>query len=590
MNGSTRHIVRVVLITCGLAVLAAAVMAQASQTALGAPPPLSGLVSPTHPVASNWYSNRNPAFAWRGVTATPTIAGYSYILDQNALTVPDTVVDLPPFSFAPKLDARIPVYPRALAVGDFNRDGRLDLAVLSGDSRSFVTILLGKGNGTFGRRLTFRAPNYSPMATADLNRDGKLDLVIGNGARFSVFLGNGNGTFGAARSYTVGADAAGLAIGDVNGDHRPDIVCADGDQVSVLLGRGDGTFGAAHAFVADPYAWDPALALADLNGDGRRDIVAYGYEGANRPVGALSVLLGKGIGGFKAAVTTLTGEFLPEGLAVTDVNHDGKRDLLVAGYVDGADYGDPAYYAVAVFLGNGDGGFSPGAQYVFGPQSQYQPSAFNVADFNRDGNADVLVGTQVGLYVLLGNGDGTFQAPVEFGGGVGAGLVGDFNRDGKPDVAGVNSQGDTVSVYLNRGTSATYSGLADGVWYFHVRAVDSGAVGGPTATRAVRIDTQRPCTLAPSAASVQRGGRALLTYGVNDPPPCAGWCAVRITLVDSHGVVVHRHASGRVHNGVLHQTAFTCSLPKGLYRFFVYATDAAGNTQGNVAANVLVVH
>ena len=543
-------------------------------------------------MASNWYANRSPAFSWRGVTATPMIAGYSYILDQNALTVPDTAVDLPPFTFAPKLDARIPLNPRVRAVGDFNRDGRLDLAVLSGDSRCAVTILLGKGNGAFGRRLTFRAPNYSTsMATADLNRDGKLDLVIGREARFSVLqgreatfrvlLGRGNGTFGAARSYTVGAYPGALAIADVNADHRPDIVCAYGDQVKVLLGRGHGTFEAARGVVVDPYSFVHSLTLGDLNGDGRRDVIVGGQEGVNQPVGTLSVLLGKGTGGFKAAVTTMTGEFLPEGLAVIDVNGDGKRDLLVADYVDGSDYGDPTYCAVAVFLGNGDGSFSPGAQYVVG---QNEPSAFKVADFNRDGNADLLVATAGSLYILLGNGDGTFQAPVEFASGADDAPVGDFNRDGKPDVVGVNWQGAMASVYLNRSTSATYRGLADGVWYFHVRAVDANAVGGPTATRVVRIDTQRPATLAPSAASVHRGGIALLTYGVNDPSPCAGWCTVHINVVDSHGAVVHRHTSGHVHNGMLYQTAFTCDLPKGLYRFHVYATDAAGNKQANVAS------
>ena len=91
-----------------------------------------------------------------------------------------------------------------------------------------------------------------------------------------------------------------------------------------------------------------------------------GQEGVNQPVGTLSVLLGKGTGGFKAAVTTMTGEFLPDGLAVTDVNGDGKRDLLVADYVDGSDYGDPTYCAGAVFLGNGDGTFQAPVEFASG--------------------------------------------------------------------------------------------------------------------------------------------------------------------------------------------------------------------------------
>jgi hypothetical protein len=203
------------------------------------------------------------------------------------------------------------------------------------------------------------------------------------------------------------------------------------------------------------------------------------------------------------------------------------------------------------------------------------------------------VTTVAGLYVLLGNGDGSFQPAAAFdttwrvGGPLTA--VGDFNGDGKSDVAIAGASGDTVSVFLNRSTAAAYHGLADGVWYFHVRAVDTGGVGGPTATRAVRIDTQRPSTQAPSEASVHSGGVAHLTFKVSDPPPCAGWCTVRIEVRNGRGAVLFRHTSGHVHSGVLYQTGFRCSLVKGTYRFFVYATDAAGNRQSNVAWNRLVV-
>jgi hypothetical protein len=162
---------------------------------------------------------------------------------------------------------------------------------------------------------------------------------------------------------------------------------------------------------------------------------------------------------------------------------------------------------------------------------------------------------------------------------------GDFNHDGKPDVAIAGASGDTVSVFLSRSTAAAYHGLADGVWYFHVRAVNTGAVGGPTATRAVRIDTQRPSTQAPSPAGVQSGGIAHLTYEVSDPPPCAGWCAVRIEVKNGHGAVLHTHTSGHAHSGVLYQASFRCRLPRGVYRFYVYATDAAGNKQTSRATS-----
>jgi FG-GAP-like repeat len=600
MNRPTRRIALVALLACGLLALAV------TSAALSDPPSVSGLVSPTHPVASAWYANPNPTFSWRGLIATPAIAGYSYVLDGDPATVPDTVIDLLPFSFAPKRDVLVGLYPRALAIGDFNSDGKPDLAVLSRESAS-VSILLGKGNGSFAPRHSFAVAKASALiAVADLNRDGKPDLVIpvdptlGKQSAVSVLLGNGDGTFAARHNYSLGhgdeaahGEARALAIADLNGDHRLDIVTADYDHVRVLLGRGDGSFGAPHGSLVVAYSEIDSLALGDLNGDGAKDVVAGSQELANQPEGALSVLLNKGDGSFKAAVTHGTGVLLPDRLAVADVNHDGKRDLLVANDADVSDwYGQANYCAVVVYLGKGDGSFSKAAEYDFGQgDAAAFPTAFKVADFNADGNADLLVATGTGLDLLLGNGDGSFQAPVEFDStnGVSA-VVGDFNSDGKPDLAVAGLVGDTVSVFLNRSTRAAYHGLADGIWYFHVRAVDANAVGGPSATRAVRIDTQRPSTQAPSTASVQSGDIARLPYMVSDPPPCAGWCTAQIKVRDGHGTVKFSHTYGHAHSDVLYQAAFRCRLAKGVYHFSVYATDAAGNKQANVASNSLIVY
>jgi hypothetical protein len=600
MNRPTGRIALVVFLASGLLALAV------TSAALSDPPSVGGLVSPTHPVASAWYANPNPTFSWRGLSATPAIAGYSYVLDQDPATIPDTVIDLLPVSFAPKRDALVGLYPRALAIGDFNSDGKPDLAVLSRDSAS-VSILLGKGNGSFAPRHSFAVAKASALiAVADLNRDGKPDLVIpvdpalGKQSAVSVLLGNGDGTFAARHNYSLGhgdeaahGEARALAIADLNGDHRLDIVTADYDHVRVLLGRGDGSFGAPHGSLVVAYSEIDSLALGDLNGDGAKDVVAGSQELANQPEGALSVLLNKGDGSFKAAVTQGTGVLLPERLAVADVNHDGKRDLLVANYADVFDwgYGQPDYCAVVVYLGKGDGSFAKAAEYDSG---QWSADVLKVADFNADGNADLLVTTGSGFDLLLGNGDGSFQAPVEFDstswGGGAVGAVADFNGDGKPDFAVAAREGNTVSVSLNRSTRAAYHGLADGVWYFHVRAVDVNAVGGPSATRAVRIDTQRPSTQAPSAASVQSGDVARLPYMVSDPPPCAGWCTAQIKVKDGHGTVKFSHTYGHAHSDVLYQAAFRCRLAKGVYHFYVYATDAAGNKQANVASNSLIVY
>jgi hypothetical protein len=338
---------------------------------------VSGLISPNHPVQSAWYANPNPTFSWRGEVATPAIAGYSYLLDQNPTTVPDTTVDLAPLSFAPPRDSAIGTSTSDTVVGapgDFNRDGKLDLAVLNGHANS-VLILLGKGNGTFRAPRAIRVgPRMISVAVGDLNRDGKLDLVIsshasGKPTTISVLLGNGNGTFQAPRSYSLGNAAsayntAPVVLADLNGDGRLDVVTSWGPRIFVLLGRGDGTLGPAHSFSAGVAGNNAVLSLAlrDLNGDGRLDAVAGVLQGVNSPGGFLSVLMGKGNGTFKAATTTSTGELQPWSVALTDLNRDGKPDLLVANYEDGADYGNTPYCAVDVSLGNGDGTFSQPVQ------------------------------------------------------------------------------------------------------------------------------------------------------------------------------------------------------------------------------------
>ncbi len=447
-----RPVRRVTLTAVSLCVAAFAVAAVAAQPAFGDPPPITGLVSTSHPLAGSWYANPDPVFSWRGVGAASSVTGYSFGLDQDTATIPDTTIDLPPLSFAPRRDISVAVYPTDVAVGDFNRDRKLDLAVLNGNAGS-VTIFLGRGNGMFVPRPTFRVGTYSgPIAVGDLNRDGHPDLVVGRQGRAIVLLGHGDGSFAGPHSYSVGTRSDALVIADVNGDRRPDIVSSSGDQVRVLLGRGDGSFGAPRGSVADANGRVGPLAVGDLNGDRRPDVVAGSQEGANLPVGALSVLLGRGTGSFRAAVTHTTDTLLPTGLVVADVNHDGRPDLLVGDYADGVDYGTPSFGAVLVFLGKGDGTFSPGARYDVG-QGQLTPK-LKLADFNHDGNVDLLVATTAGLSVLLGNGDGAFQAPMQFDSthrvGGPAVAVGDFNRDGKPDVAVISPESKTVGVFLNR--------------------------------------------------------------------------------------------------------------------------------------------
>jgi FG-GAP-like repeat len=442
---ASRRLVLVGLWACGLLALGAA---------CAAAPPAGSASSAPRPDAAQASSPQLSA----GLTA--------------AHLAPSSAVASVALKFAQERNVPISPGPVAIAVGDLNRDGSADLVVADSASAT-VTVRLGKGNGSFGGPHRFRvAAGSMALAIADVDRDGKPDLITtataGYGRPVSVCIlpGKGDGTFAARHVYRFARDVgayrmAPLVIGDLNGDHRPDVVTAWGLNVFVLLGRAGGGFAPAHAFPADVHDVNgdgavTALAVGDLNGDHRKDVVAGGIEGVNTPEGIVSVLLGKGTGGLKAAATGHKGEFLPSGLALADMNHDGRRDLVAGYMVDAMDYGNGGvdYAAVAVSLGNGRGGFAHAAEY--GLLSEQDLGGPVIADFNGDGRRDVGLGIGSGIDVMLGNGDGSLQPGVKFGqeqwtGGEMA-AVGDFNNDGQPDLAAASSAGtpSAIAVFIDR--------------------------------------------------------------------------------------------------------------------------------------------
>ena len=319
----------------------------------------------------------------------------------------------------------------SMAIGDFNGDGKPDLAVANRNTNS-VTVLLGNGDGTFRTGATYTAA-FGPVSIAvgDFNGDGIPDLVIAcaDTRNMTVLLGNGDGTFRLGGNY-VSSSSASIAVGDFNGDGKADLVIPNAiDSVSVLLGNGDGTFQTAVNYAAGdgPYS----VAVGDFNGDGKADLAVTNRYGNN-----LSVLLGNGDGTFRAAVNYATGIF-PFSVAVGDFNGDGKSDLAVTNLTSNN---------VSVFLGNGDGTFQAAVSYA----ANSGPESVVVADFNGDDKADLMVLNYDGtVSVLLGNGDGTFQSTVNYAvGGVDTDsfAIADFNGDGRADLA-VTRPG-TLSVQL----------------------------------------------------------------------------------------------------------------------------------------------
>ena len=331
--------------------------------------------------------------------------------------------------------------PRAVVTADFNGDGKPDLAAVSFNSNSAVTVLLGNGGGVFAPGVNYPVGIFpDSLAAGDLNGDGKPDLVVANSqsASVSVLLGVGDGTFRKAVSFPVGSAPYGVAIVDLNRDGNADLVVGNSNDgtISVLLGKGDGSFQAATTV---KLAGRPEyVAAGDFNGDGKADIAVVD----DSPSGNLFVLLGRGDGTFQAPVT-YPGLGSPRTVAIGDFNADGNADLITA---------NQDSHNVSVFLGRGDGTFQPAVNSVAGPSAVFSVA---VADFNGDSKLDAVVANfdTASASVLLGNGDGTFQAPVNFTSDMNPHtvVVADFNGDGRLDVAVGNLGANNIRILLGIG-------------------------------------------------------------------------------------------------------------------------------------------
>jgi len=325
--------------------------------------------------------------------------------------------------------------PSSVAVGDFNGDGKLDLAVANMWGGT-VSILLGDGKGNFTLASSPHTGNTaSSVAVGDFNGDGKLDLAVANmsDATVSILLGDGTGNFTLASSLAVGSWPISVAVGDFNGDGKLDLAVANmyGPTVSILLGDGTGNFTLASSPATG--SWPSSVAMGDFNGDGKLDLAT-----ANCVSDTVSILLGDGTGNFTLGSSPAVGS-CPLSVTAGDFNGDGSLDLAVANQLSNT---------VSILLGDGKGNFSLASS----PSTGSAPSSVAVGDFNGDGKLDLAIAnyTNYTVSVLLGDGAGQFSlaSSPTAGNYPRSVAVGDFNEDGKLDLAVANFDDVRVSILL----------------------------------------------------------------------------------------------------------------------------------------------
>lgn len=351
--------------------------------------------------------------------------------------------------------------PQAMTLVDINKDNRADILVVDHDN-NLVKVFLNDGNGGFpGAPSSTADMARGPVAvaTGDFNKDGNLDVVSVNSvaSNVTVRLGDGAGNFNTPRDFTVDTNPAGVAVGDFNNDGNPDLAVLSSSTIHLLKGNGDGSFTnfptASVSTGRNNTSGGTMIVTGLMNGDLFPDLVTSNHDTRN-----VSVLIGNGDGTFKTPIVK-TATDLPRALFVAELNGDAYQDVAVALERTGAATDEN----VQLLYGNGDGTFSSDVALT---TAESEVTAVVVADLDADGQPDMAAPNAsggIGLVLLCNEQGGCFdtgthanppesgfqqQIPSSVGNSV-AIQAGKMNADAFPDLIVLSADGGVIDILIN---------------------------------------------------------------------------------------------------------------------------------------------
>jgi VCBS repeat protein len=376
----------------------------------------------------------------------------------------------------------------SITPGDFNEDGTLDLVTVNPNTLSFYR---GLGGGKYAAPVNRSLPgNLGEVLSADFDRNGKVDLAIASGALNSsggvtILLGQGNGTFNQGTNIAVTGNVNYIALADFNGDHQPDIaasICVNPQSCStqIFLGQGNGKFtpSAPLAFGGGP------IVAGDFNADGRQDVAVVTAD-------QVVLYLGNGDGTFQAPILASLSN--TASLAVGDF-YDTRVQTLAALVVINHGGGSEDDYVYSLRYSNGE--LLVENQHLLALNTADPYLQIAAGDLNGDFRDDLFLtggnfrGGAVTAY-MIGNGDGTFQSPEAVAANVDSAafpFIRDINRDSRHDVGfawtDFSDEVGGAELFINTNTTAHCAPPPSNVFEVHICGPSSGQISGPITFRA----------------------------------------------------------------------------------------------------------